>query len=348
MAMTPYPIPLRRKVFFWIVLGALSTYFAESVAGSTLFPFTTGNGLLLVFPVYCLHVVVLAAIVFRFGQPRFDTLYIAGTIFGMYEAYITKVLWTSSSPDGPLATLGGVSVLDFLVVVLFWHPLMGFVLPVTLGERLLTASRTVRFSRFPGSARGWLIIGTLCGANQGMHSPSPFHSLAAGGISLAVLVGLTKLWKRGEGSNFEFQDLLPSAAQMKALCGILLVLYAIFTFRFRPEKLPGAGPQFTILGTYAVLISLLVFHLRKNRPPVLPVCPEGVSLKLLAAMLGVAAVSSAFFATVLGMLGLKTAVFLLILVLSALVGFAIFVGAVARLFRVPQGGAKVPSAAEAG
>jgi hypothetical protein len=323
--MPPYPIPLRRKVFFWILLGALSTYFAECIAGSTLFPFTTGNGLLIVFPVYCLHAVVLSAIVYRFRPLHFEALYFAGTIFGMYEAYITKVLWTSSSPEGPLARLGGVSALDFLVVVLFWHPLMGFVIPVTLAERLLTVSRSIRFSGFQGKVRGWIIFAILCGANQ----------------------GLSWLWMRSQENACEFQDVLPSGGELKVLCGILLALYALFTFRYRADKLPGTGPQLTILGIYVVLTSLLVFYLRHRRATTLPV-PGAVSLKLLAWIVGAATFSSAVVTTILGILGVKTATFLLVLVLCALAGLIIFIWLVARTFRLSHTGAKVPSAVEAG
>jgi len=45
----------RRKWFFWIILGALSTFFAEVTAGSTPLPFFSPAGLLLVFPLYFLH-----------------------------------------------------------------------------------------------------------------------------------------------------------------------------------------------------------------------------------------------------------------------------------------------------
>ena len=85
----------RRKVAFWLIAGMLSVVCVEVPAGSTMFPFFTVWGLLVVWPLYLLHSVFLAGVVFRWGKPGFWPLYAAGMLYGMYEAYITKVVWVS-------------------------------------------------------------------------------------------------------------------------------------------------------------------------------------------------------------------------------------------------------------
>ena len=330
------PLTTPQKILFWILLGALSAYFAESVAGSTMFPFTTGTGLVFVLPVYGLHIVVLSAITYRFGKPRFQTLYAAGMLCGMYEAYITKVLWISNSPDGPLIRLGGVSVLDFLVLVLFWHPLMAFMLPLNVAERLLTASRSITLGRFSGSARGWIWVAVACGINQGIHSPSPVHSLAAGAVSLIVLLGLTTIWHRAGGDQYEMADLLPTGTTLGLLSMLLLLVYVFLTFQYRSDKLPGAGPQSTIIAIYAVLILLFWLHLRRSKSASDPETGEGLPLRFFGRMLVIVAVSSAIASTILGVFGIKMVVFLTVLVVSALVGLFVFVRFVADLFRTAE------------
>lgn len=62
-----------------------------------MFPYFEALGILAIMPLYTLHILVLSYVVFNIGRPRFYTLLSAGIIFGMYEAYITKVLW---SPPG--------------------------------------------------------------------------------------------------------------------------------------------------------------------------------------------------------------------------------------------------------
>ena len=88
----------KAKYLFWLIMGALSTVLAEVVAGSSPFPFFDAWGILVVFPLYTLHILVLSYIVFRKCVPTLKNLFLAGALFGLYEAYITKVLWTGWQP----------------------------------------------------------------------------------------------------------------------------------------------------------------------------------------------------------------------------------------------------------
>ncbi|MBI1177880.1 hypothetical protein GC207_10640 [bacterium] len=58
----------------------ISVVFVEVPAGSTMFPFWSVWGMLVVLPLYLLHSVFLATIVFRLGRPNFWTLYAGGTL----------------------------------------------------------------------------------------------------------------------------------------------------------------------------------------------------------------------------------------------------------------------------
>ena len=64
---------------------------------------------------------------------------------GFYEAVITKVLWAGyMDATGPgFGTVLGVALVEFLVLVFFWHPIFSFILPiltyeVITGENLIT------------------------------------------------------------------------------------------------------------------------------------------------------------------------------------------------------------------
>jgi hypothetical protein len=52
--------PLRVRLVFWALMGALSVVFAEVVACSTPFPFIHPWGVIVVVPLYSLHTLVLA------------------------------------------------------------------------------------------------------------------------------------------------------------------------------------------------------------------------------------------------------------------------------------------------
>jgi len=55
-----------RKLAFWLLIGMISVMFVEVPAGSTMFPFFTIWGMFVVLPLYLLHSVFFAAVVFRF------------------------------------------------------------------------------------------------------------------------------------------------------------------------------------------------------------------------------------------------------------------------------------------
>jgi hypothetical protein len=133
----------RRKLAFWLIAGMLSVVCVEVPAGSTMFPFFTIWGVLVVWPLYLLHSVFLAGVVLRFGKPGFWPLYAAGMLYGMYEAYITKVVWVSFRPEGPFFTAGGIALFETIILVLFLHPLLAFVIPLLFTEMLLTNSTEV-------------------------------------------------------------------------------------------------------------------------------------------------------------------------------------------------------------
>ena len=130
------------RLLFWIILGSFSVYFAEVVSGSDMYPFFNLVSYLLVLPLYTLHTLVLWYVVFHHGRGVMYVLFPAGALFGLYEAYITKVLWSPTWGDA-IFKVGGVAVVETMVLVFFWHAFMAFILPLFLAETYLTSSREI-------------------------------------------------------------------------------------------------------------------------------------------------------------------------------------------------------------
>jgi|Deesub1362A_J573_1020465.scaffolds.fasta_scaffold11543_3 hypothetical protein len=135
------PPSLKIRIFFWTLMGIISVFFAELVSGSTPFPYFSPAGWLIVFPVYALHIVVLGTVILRYGKPSLYVMFPAGMIFGMYETYITKVIWGSADWANNTPSVGGIYIIPFLLIVLFWHPFFSFIIPLQTSEVLLTSSR---------------------------------------------------------------------------------------------------------------------------------------------------------------------------------------------------------------
>ncbi len=261
------------KLLFWSMAGIISTFFAEVIAGSTPFPFFTLAGWLIVFPVYALHTVVLATIVFKYGKPTLYALYPAGMIFGMYETYITKVVWGGAEWGSSGPSIFGIYLIPFFLVVLFWHPFMSFIIPLTISENSLTKSRTI-ISYLPKKITSWfstpekskktLIYGAVLFGLMGMFNLDVItcllSSLSSGFFVLIAIL----LWRR-YAKKRSIKEYLPGKLGFSIALGLLLLFYIFSAFTFKPEFLPPAGVQgFTFL-IYISLFLLLWKNLKVSK-----------------------------------------------------------------------------------
>jgi len=267
--------PLRLKLLFWLILTVFSVFFAEVVSGSYPMPFTDAWGLFMVLPLYGLHLLVLAALVK--SRPRLTTLFLAGALFGMYEAYITKVLWSPTwGTEFAALTWGGIYVVQIAILVLFWHPLMAFMLPLYSADSLFLKHSSLsallpvfiqNILRSP-TRRSLVLVGfvSYCALYHSTNAVSRQAALVSGIINMAVLFTLGWLWKRFNPNNlYTLEDLLPSRQQTILLSFFLLCLYIWAGFALRPAELPRQlGPHLTVLGIYILLVLLLI---RSYRDP---------------------------------------------------------------------------------
>jgi hypothetical protein len=303
--------PLKTRVLFWVLIGVFSVILAEVVSFSSPFAFVDAWGLLAVFPLYALHSLVLAFIVFKSRRVTLSILFLAGMIFGLYEAYITKVLW-SPTWGNPEPMLGGVAVVQTAVLVLFWHPWMAFIFPLMAAERILTGSSEV-FSALPARVRGIIhskrgrivficSAAIFCAIYQGVNASSPglamLSDLQAG---LVFWVGLG-LWRRTtRGQTYSLRQLLPSGKSIFVLAGLLIFTYLWQGILIRPEAIPRSpGPHLVIWSLYLLAGGLLWIHIHKSAQltPIEISLEKPLSMRTLLLYWGVWWVSAALLTTV--------------------------------------------------
>ncbi|MGB4809269.1 MAG: hypothetical protein WBP39_07185, partial [Candidatus Phosphoribacter baldrii] len=150
----------RDRIGFAVVLTAVSGLLIENGTSSSPWLFFDAWGLLFVLPLYGLHVLLLGRAVLATPRPTLPLLYVAGALLGLYEAYITKVLWspTWGPTDGPV--VGGLHVFQTAVLVLFAHPVLAFIAPLVIAEAHLVGRSGViagmppRLAAALGSPRG--------------------------------------------------------------------------------------------------------------------------------------------------------------------------------------------------
>jgi len=271
--------PRIHKYLFWLNLGLISTFFAEVVSGADLFPYFHFWGVAIVTPIYLLHTLILITIVYRKGRPTLPALYFAGAVFGLYEAYITKILWNPGW-DEPVFKLAEVAVTETLVLVFFWHVWMSFIVPLLAAETWLTGSHQIlaqfppRLQRFFSARKGWLILAVLGGMFVTINAPSP-QSILLSGLGVIVVLGLFGgLWRRlTRGCQYTLEDLLPNQREFAVLVILLLGIYLFTGLTLHPEAFPPLLGHLVIWMLYGVCVALLLLALRISRRSAAPDSP---------------------------------------------------------------------------
>jgi len=264
-------IPRKHQWFFWIILAALSTFFAEVFSGSDMFPYFHSWGILVVVPLYGLHIILLANLVYRADKPRFPSLVFAGMLFGLYEAYLTKVLW--APPWGDPVIIAGFAPIETLVLVFWWHAWFSFIIPLLVAEKLLTDSTDLALS-FPGKIgqflNSWWGLATVMifgGVFQSINSPSVSESLISGISTTAVLVALVLVWRRAtKDKSYTMDELLPNQKQFNWLLVPTAIMYLVMSILIRPESFPGLAGHLMIWILYGVSFYLLSRSLKISEP----------------------------------------------------------------------------------
>ena len=256
---------LSRRLGFWFLLGLVSTAFAE-----VLFPNTPFDPVLIfsvLVPVYLLHSVFFAGVLFSTDRVTYSTLYLLGVVFGLYEAYVTKVVW--APVGGPLPfRLGGVYWFETLSLVLFWHPVVAFVIPVALVEAVATDSEESLVPPIAGHRYAphlAVSVAAYLAVFQGTLGRGPVTTVLKNTVALGVVLGFLFVWRRTGSHRYKMESLLPRGRELWVLGAVLLALYPLFGATLRPEALPReVQPHLIVLTIYAVIGGLLLVTLRRG------------------------------------------------------------------------------------
>jgi hypothetical protein len=302
----------RLRTIYLILLGLLSVFFAEVISGSMRYPLFDIWGYLVVIPLYGLHTIILLYLIrSRVSDKmiRFSTLYFAGVLFGLYEAYLTKVLWIGLAEDSFI--LFHISIIDYVVLVFFWHPIFSFIIPSLVFEKVVTKTDYL-YQGLPEFVRkilskkyGIVIIMIIIGFFSAFNGT--FDSLTISELSLAVpiLIILYWIYKNELNHVYSFDEIIPNTKGI-LFCSIYLSgIYIGLGGFFQPEIL-------TITNQVPIWISYLVFgylFYRKlnanNLVEKTESNPSGVAYKSILFYTGIILVSGLFFVIVLWLLQIK-------------------------------------------
>ncbi len=257
---------------------------------------------------YFAHFFFFTTLAVRTGRTSLSSLYLWGVLFGLYESWITKVIWSGYGGDGTFAVgaIGPYGLSEISMVFIF-HPVAAFILPLSVVCLLYPSLR--RFfpdlAWFTGTGKGARAVQVYL-----IFSLVPIMAVNSGGpvnlvLNLAFVLALLFTLSRRARVAFTSPDARPIVVfgrwGIMGLCLYLVVLYGL-AYRFiRYEALPSIPVQLLTFLFYGLAIGGLWLH--PTRTPRLisavQVAPRELRLvkNLFGLMLGLGLALSCFSGT---------------------------------------------------
>ncbi len=260
------------KYLLLLLLSLTSVFFAEVIAGSYKYPLYEIWGIFVVIPLYGLHTIVLLYVIKKtLGNRKvmFASLYFAGTIFGLYEAYLTKVLWVGLSPDSLIVF--HIAIIDFLVLVFFWHPLMSFIIPSLVFEGFMTKDNYL-YEGLPEIVKKGLKnkkiripFLLLIGLAFSLNGISPINVLKSGfANAIPILLFYYFLRKKDVHLKYSLKEILPNKNEFIIFNILLFLMYIIMGNMIQRDVLTLIN-QIIIWVIYLLLAMLFYQKLKNNK-----------------------------------------------------------------------------------
>jgi len=243
-----------------LLIGVLSMLFAEVFSGASQMWYIEIMSILLTLLLYLGHVVFLLYIALKKEKTSIPQLYILGMLFGLYEALITKVLWAGyiDSAGPSFGTFLGISTMEFPILVLFWHPVMSFIIPVLVFQILSKSSLSTHKSIL-GKTKLKSILGIVFAAAFAtfIANGNGFDILSANlSIIGTVLIGLI-LAIIVKPKNIKEVELSKKGFVVSIV--YLVFLYLLSFFWLLPERIPTTFlPYISIIILYSIFILMFI------------------------------------------------------------------------------------------
>ena len=262
------------RLFFWFFLATIAMVLPEVVTLNDPIPWASAMGWQLGYPIYGLHILALAGLMYRRPIGGFAVLLAYGGLFGLYEGYMIKQLWNPNwGTEQAWGTIGGVQPLHTVMLVFWLHPLMAYILPLLLTERLMVRPGKLSH-RFPSifqSKRGTriLLFGTAvyCALSIGSKLSSP-SEMEIPLTSIAVLSALGLIWRLPlRGGRFRLEELLPQGRSLAVIWVLLFLSYLFYGSTLRREAMPTELVSHIVIWLiYLFLISIIITVTRRTSP----------------------------------------------------------------------------------
>lgn len=256
------------RLFVGLIVLVCTEVFSGASLGMGLWhPFTV----LMTYWLYFAHFFLFTTLAIRTGRTSLPSLYLWGILYGLYESWITKVIWYGYGGSGKfvIGSIGPYGISETSMVFIF-HPVMAFILPLAIICILCPPLRRVfpDLAWFTGQSRGALAVQIYMVLSfvlvMAMNSRGAVNLL----LNLALAVGLLWVTRRKAGSVLAKSDglqiLVFGRKGFVGLCVYLALLYGVTYLGIHPQGLPSVPVQLFTFVFYGVAIIGLWMHRRRE------------------------------------------------------------------------------------
>lgn len=261
-----------------ILFGILTMIFAEVFFGSSPLWFLGIGGWLVTLPLYGAHALLFLNLAMRYERTSLTQLYLWGVVFGLFDGWITKVIWAGYMGSAPqFGTFLGFAIGEFIVRVLFWHPLFSFTIPILVFQIICQRTNkgeagnlhTSHLKVISKSKRNYLLLGIIIVTGSLLMmiglSADGFSIMVAGSINLAYFLLLTWIVTSWNRKTLDLESLRLGNVSLSITAIYLIALYVFTFFTFLPERIPSLGTILLTIAFYIIVITLIFLTPRDNR-----------------------------------------------------------------------------------
>ena len=269
------------------LFGFLSMIFAEVFSGASPLWFLGIWGWFVTLPLYWAHALLLLNLAMKYERTSLTQLYLWGVIFGLYEGWMTKVIWAGYMGDVPaFGVFLGFAVGEFFVIALFWHALFSFIIPILVFQIIVQATNkgeagsihTSHLGVISRRKRNYVLLGIIILAGSlfmmmGLGADS-FSIMIAGITNLAYIVLLSWFVTSWNSKPLDLDSLRLGKTGLSITIIYLSALYIFTFFTLFPERIPPLGTILLTIAFYMIVITLIFVSPRDNRKTI--ELPEGI------------------------------------------------------------------------
>ncbi len=320
---SPPRISWCRLVFARLLVGLIILICAEVFSGASIkmglwHPWT----LVVTYWLYFAHFFFFTTLAVRTGRTSLSSLYLWGVLFGLYEFWITKVIWHGYGGDGKFA-MGSIGPYGYseISMVFIFHPVASFLLPLIVACLLCPPLRRLfpDLAWFTAKSKGARVVQAYLllsfATVLAMNSGGPANLALNLAFVLVLLLVLSRLARPALDSSDGRRIVVFGGRGFVGLCIYLILLYGVTYPFLRPDGLPSAPVQLLTFVFYALAIAGLCLHRRREPLPDNMAEVDSRELKLIKIL----------FALLLGLaLGLSTLAGKPVLFLPVVLSFVIW------------------------